>query len=137
MPLRSIHYHSIPHILPAYLRGGIGSNLTIIPAFRGNIACAHLKVKKIIENKFMFLGSSASWASGTFNHSQRTKSSLWAFRPRKKNLAPPPPIPRRHPPGPSPPPLPETPPLAGTFNKKPNRPLLKPSPPSPYPEQKK
>ena len=31
----------------------------------------------LIENKFMFLGSWVFWASGTFNHSQRTKSGIF------------------------------------------------------------
>ena len=67
-----------------------------------------------------------------------TTKTWWAFRPRKKYLAPPPPIPRKHPPGASPPTRPETPPPLLGFSIR-NRPLLFPAPwtPPPPPPRKK
>ena len=65
----------------------------------------------------------------------------WELWPRKKKFAPPPQIPRKHPPGPSPPrpTHPETPPL-WDFPLKKNRPPTLPAPrtpPSPPPSRKK
>ena len=65
------------------------------------------------------------------------KKTWWTFRPRKKIFSPPPPnspMCCRHPPGPSAPPVRETPPL-GTFNSPP--PPRTADSPFPLPEQKK
>ena len=68
------------------------------------------------------------------------KLSWWTFRPRKKKNSPPPQIPRRHPPGPSHPPLfGRTPPpfLGFSIENRPPPPPCCPGLPLPLPRPKK